>query len=120
MRVIISLAALCAAAVASAVPGHPTPHTAIVVIETSHGGAFNDRTNRTIAVPIGPVYVNEGALAAVSTLYLLGPNTATCTPYKATNGTGSGGLPFYINHPSLLSTNTVVVGSIVCEPSTLA
>ncbi|KAI0547217.1 hypothetical protein F4679DRAFT_586775 [Xylaria curta] len=109
-----SFAVLYAAAFASAVPCTPNPQTATVVIETSHGGAFNDRTNKTITVPIGPVYVNESAFAAVSTLYLLGPDTATCTPYKAKNGTGSGGLPFYVGHPSLLSTNSVQVGSLVC------
>ncbi|TRX88844.1 hypothetical protein FHL15_010303 [Xylaria flabelliformis] len=107
-----SFAVLSAAALVSAVPC--TPPTATVVVETAHGGAFNDRTNKTIAVPIGHVYVNEDALAAVSTLYLLGPNAAICTPYQAKNGTGSGGLPFYAGHPSLLSTNSVVVGSIVC------
>ncbi|KAI0490302.1 hypothetical protein F4859DRAFT_457709 [Xylaria cf. heliscus] len=111
---------LSAAALASAAPNTPTPQTATVIVETAHGSVFNDRTNRTIAVPIGPVYVNEEALAAVSTLYLLGPDTATCTPYKAEDGTGSGGLPFTVGHPSYLSTNTVVVGSLVCTLQTPA
>ncbi|KAI4602818.1 hypothetical protein KJ359_008038 [Pestalotiopsis sp. 9143b] len=94
--------------------------TATIVIEASHGGAGSDLTNTTISVPIGPVYTNEQALAEVSTLYLTGADgvdvtTVTCTPYKAENGTGTGGLPFTSSKPSYLSTNTVVVGSIVCD-----
>ncbi|KAI8947000.1 hypothetical protein F4801DRAFT_562475 [Xylaria longipes] len=112
-----SFAVLSAAALASASPCYPTAQTATVVIETSHGAAYNDRTNKTVSVPIGPVYTNEHDLAAVSTLYLLGPDTVTCSPFQATTGTGTGGLPFTVGHPSLLSTNTVVVGSIVCTKS---
>ncbi|KAI0539452.1 hypothetical protein GGR58DRAFT_464340 [Xylaria digitata] len=115
-----SFIVLSAVAIASAAPSYPTTPIATVVVETAHGAAYNDRTNRTIAVPIGPVYVNEDALGAVSTLYLLGPDTATCTPYKAQDGTVNGGLPFSVGHPSLLSTNSVVVGSLVCTLSTSA
>ncbi|KAI0424424.1 hypothetical protein F5Y09DRAFT_141995 [Xylaria sp. FL1042] len=113
-----SFAVLSAAALASAAPSCPAPQAATVVVETAHGAAYNDRTNKTITVPIGPIYVNEDALAAVSTLYLLSPKTATCSPYKAENGTINGGLPFTVGHPSLLSTNSVVVGSLVCTLST--
>ncbi|TGJ78130.1 hypothetical protein E0Z10_g10637 [Xylaria hypoxylon] len=115
-----SFAVLSAAALVSAAPNTPPPQTATVVVETAHGAAYNDRTNRTITVPIGPAYVNHEALGAVSTLYLLGPATATCTPYKAEDGTVNGGLPFYVGHPSLLSTNSVVVGSLVCTIPTPA
>ncbi|KAJ2984687.1 hypothetical protein NUW58_g5929 [Xylaria curta] len=109
-----SFAALSAAALASAAPSISNPQTAIVVVETAHGGAHNDRTNRTITVPFDIVYFNHDALAAVSTLYLLGPDNAICTPYKDENGTVNGGRPFSVGYPSLLSTNSVVVGSLVC------
>ncbi|KAI0520767.1 hypothetical protein F5B22DRAFT_598269 [Xylaria bambusicola] len=112
--------ATAAATLASAAPTCQTPQTATVVVETAHGGAFNDRTNVTISVPVGPVYVNGDALAAVSTLYLLGPDTVTCSPFKAQDGTVNGGLPFTVGQPSLLSTNSVVVGSLVCTPLTPA
>jgi hypothetical protein len=87
---------------------------ALIIIEASHGGAGNGLTNTTITVPIGTVYTNPDALDEVSTLYLLSPESTTCTPYKLSNGTGSSGLPFTVGHPSYLSTNTVVVGSIAC------
>ncbi|KAI1357801.1 hypothetical protein F5Y08DRAFT_323307 [Xylaria arbuscula] len=106
-----TFAVLAAATLASATP---TPPTATVVVETAHGAAYNDRTNVTISVSIGSVYVNKEALGAVSTLYLLGPSSATCSPFKAEDGTVNGGLPFTVGHPSLLSTNSVVVGSLVC------
>ncbi|KAI0455782.1 hypothetical protein F5B21DRAFT_503070 [Xylaria acuta] len=115
-----SFVVLSAAALASAAPSYPTPQTATVVVEASHGGAGSGLTNKTLAVPIGPVYVDEDALAEVSTLYLLSPDTATCTPYKAQDGTGNSGLPFWVGHPSLLSTNTVVVGSLRCTLPTPA
>ncbi|KAI0009044.1 hypothetical protein F4779DRAFT_407276 [Xylariaceae sp. FL0662B] len=98
--------------------------SAIVNVEASHGGAGSGLTNTTITVPIGPVYTNSVALDQVSTLYLVGRTdpavpitTIECTPYKATDGTGSHGLPFSVNKPSRLSTNTVQVGSIVCKTS---
>jgi hypothetical protein len=93
---------------------------ALVTVEASHGGAGSDLTNTTISVPIGAPYTDE-ALDAVSTLYLTGASSGlsadgvTCTPYKNADGTGAGGEPFDINTPSLLSTNTVVVGSIACQ-----
>ncbi|KAI1313208.1 hypothetical protein F5Y03DRAFT_159116 [Xylaria venustula] len=113
-----SFAVLSAAALAYASPcTPPTPQNAVVVVETSHGGAGNDRTNTTITVPLGKTYVNNSALAAVSTLYLIGPDSATCTPYKDAEASVNGGLAFTVGHPSLLSTNTVVVGSLLCSTS---
>ncbi|KAI0141565.1 hypothetical protein GGR57DRAFT_487117 [Xylariaceae sp. FL1272] len=106
--------ALLTAAVASASPYPASCGSATVVIEASHGGAGSGLTNTTITVPLGKIYTNEDALDEVSTLYLLSPSTVTCTPYQATTGTGTGGLPFTVGNPSLLSTNTVVVGSLVC------
>ncbi|KAI0132967.1 hypothetical protein BJ170DRAFT_680840 [Xylariales sp. AK1849] len=108
----VSTAAL--AGLATAAP------TAIITIEASHGGAGNGLTNNTITVPIGTVYTNPTSLGSVSTLYLTGASgvditSISCTPYQATNGTGSAGLPFTSSSPSLLSTNTVAVGSIVCK-----
>ncbi|GAW16654.1 hypothetical protein ANO14919_060900 [Xylariales sp. No.14919] len=112
-----SFAILSAAALASAAPTTPTSQTATVVVETAHGAAYNDRTNRTITVPIGPTYINTEALGAVSTLYLLGPDATTCTPYKDAQAQVNGGLPFSVGHPSYLSTNSVVVGSLICQSS---
>lgn len=108
--------ALSAAALATAASAQKT---AQITIEASHGGAGSGLTNTTVEVPIGPVYTNAEALAAVSTLYLTGAegvpvDHVTCTPYHATNGEGSGGLPFTSASPSRLSTNTVQVGSIQC------
>jgi hypothetical protein len=96
-----------------------------VTIEASHGGAGNGLTNTTITVPIGSIYSGDSALDAVSTLYLVGSTEGTtdglhCTPYKSTDGTGDSGRPFDVNAPSYLSTNTVVVGSIVCEAADYA
>ncbi|KAI0876200.1 hypothetical protein GGS24DRAFT_452321 [Hypoxylon argillaceum] len=105
---------LLAATLASAITTPCTPAEAIVVVEASHGGAGSDLTNTTIVVPVGPVYTNDAVLDTVSTLYLLSPSTVTCTPYKLADGTGTSGLPFTVGHPSLLSTNTVQVGSLVC------
>ncbi|KAI8627177.1 hypothetical protein F5Y19DRAFT_487128 [Xylariaceae sp. FL1651] len=102
---------ILAAAFAAAAPACTNPD-ATIIIEASHGGAGSDLTNTTIIVPIGPVYTNEQALAEVSSLYLLTPLGTTCTPYANEDGTGTDGLPFQVGKPSLLSTNTVVVGSI--------
>ena len=92
---------------------------AIVVIEASHGGAGQDLTNQTVTIPLTQTYVNHTALDAVSTLYLVDArgvpvNSVSCTPFKHEDGTGKGGLTFDSTTPSLLSTNTVQVGSIVC------
>ncbi|KAI1298063.1 hypothetical protein F5Y03DRAFT_274582 [Xylaria venustula] len=108
------LSAVAITALAGAPISPAVAKTATVIIETAHGGAHNDRTNATIAVPIGPVHKNEKALAAVSTLYLLDPIGATCTPFKDEAATEKGGLPFTVGHPSLLSTKSVVIGSLVC------
>ncbi|KAI1826269.1 hypothetical protein F4861DRAFT_497685 [Xylaria intraflava] len=99
--------------VATAVPVINSPEVEIVV-EASHGGAGSGLTNTTITVPVGPLYTNKAALAAVSTLYLLDDETVSCIPYQSEDGTGTHGLPFTVGHPSFLSTNTVVVGSIRC------
>ncbi|KAF3024217.1 hypothetical protein E8E14_010890 [Neopestalotiopsis sp. 37M] len=104
-----------------AAPVESTP-TATIIVEASHGGAGSGLTNTTIWVPIGPVYTDSDALSEVSTLYLTAATevdvtSVTCTPYRATDGEGTGGLPFTSSQPSYLSTNTVVVGSIVCTSS---
>ncbi|KAI0176394.1 hypothetical protein GGR52DRAFT_571357 [Hypoxylon sp. FL1284] len=94
---------------------------ALVKVERSHGGAGNDITSTTIVVPLGEVFKGDPALEAVSTLYLVGAtnhvdmNTITCTPYQSDDATGTHGLAFDSKTPSRLSTNTVVVGSILCE-----
>ncbi|KAI4868596.1 hypothetical protein F4820DRAFT_445009 [Hypoxylon rubiginosum] len=96
---------------------------AIITIEASHGGAGSGLTNTTISVPIGEIYTGNKAMETVSTLYLVGTtgdvalDSVTCTPYKANDATGSHGLPFTSKTPSYLSTNTVVVGSILCTSS---
>ncbi|EMC92529.1 hypothetical protein BAUCODRAFT_38597 [Baudoinia panamericana UAMH 10762] len=92
--------------------------TAVVTITASHGGAGNGLTNTTISVPLNSTYTNV-ALDEVSYLYLTGANgvpleSITCTPYRYANGTGNAGLPFTSSKPSLLSTNTVQVGSLIC------
>lgn len=113
LRSIVAGLALLAFARAQKVPA------AIVVIEASHGGAGQDLTNQTVTIPLTNTYVNHTALDAVSTLYLVDArgvpvNSVSCTPFKNEDGTGKGGLTFDSTTPSLLSTNTVQVGSIVC------
>lgn len=93
--------------------------TATITIEASHGGAGNGLTNTTIEVPLKTRYTNP-ALDAVSTLYLTAAegvnlDSITCTPYRYNNLTGAGGLPFTSTTPSFLSTNTVQVGSLLCN-----
>ncbi|RMY59984.1 hypothetical protein D0863_11743 [Hortaea werneckii] len=95
--------------------------SASVTITASHGGAGNGLTNTTITVPLGSLYTNA-ALDEVSYLYLTGSNDAvlesiTCTPHRYANGTGEAGRPFTSSSPSLLSTNTVKVGSLTCVAS---
>lgn len=90
--------------------------SAIVTIEASHGGAGSDVTNTTITVPLNTRYTNS-ALQTVSSLYLTGAegvdlSSITCTPYTYNNQTGPA--PFTSSKPSLLSTNTVQVGSLLC------
>lgn len=97
--------------------------SAAVTIEASHGGAGTDLTNTTIVVPLNSTYVNT-ALDTVSYLFLTGATgvpleSITCTPYRYANATGSAGLPFTAAKPSLLSTNTVQVGSLVCVSSAM-
>lgn len=101
-----------------------TPATAIITVEASHGGAGNGLTNTTLSIPLSTQYTNP-ALDQVSTLYLSGSSGAvefpsiTCYPYRNGNLTGMGGLPFTSETPSRLSTNTVQVGSIMCNSSDL-
>ncbi|KAK5129586.1 hypothetical protein LTR08_003051 [Meristemomyces frigidus] len=89
-----------------------------VTIEASHGGASSDLTNTTITIPLNTTYTNT-ALSEVSYLFLTSATgvpieSITCTPHLYANGTGDAGLPFTSDQPSLLSTNTVQVGSITC------
>ena len=98
---------------------HAQKPAAIVVIEASHGGAGQGLTNTTVTIPLTSVYTNATALREVSTLYLVDSrntplSSVSCTPFKHDDGTGQGGLTFDSTTPSLLSTNTVEVGSIVC------
>ncbi|KAI6854040.1 hypothetical protein D0864_15878 [Hortaea werneckii] len=95
--------------------------SASVTITASHGGAGNGLTNTTITVQLGSLYTNA-ALDEVSYLYLTGASDAvlesiTCTPHRYANGTGEAGRPFTSSSPSLLSTNTVKVGSLTCLAS---
>ncbi|KAI2624466.1 hypothetical protein GGS21DRAFT_493877 [Xylaria nigripes] len=99
--------------VASAAPAAQIDNVHVVA-EAIHGGTGIDRTNTTITVPVGPLYRNEEVLDQVSTLYLLDGDGVSCIPYQSADGTGPHGLPFTVGHPSYLSTNTVVVGSIQC------
>ncbi|KAK4540143.1 hypothetical protein LTR36_009729 [Oleoguttula mirabilis] len=96
--------------------------TAGITIEASHGGAGSDLTNTTITVPLNMTYTNA-ALNEVSNLYLTSASgvpleSITCTPHLYANGTGEAGLAFTSSEPSLLSTNTVQVGSITCVSTT--
>ncbi|KAI1431332.1 hypothetical protein GGR50DRAFT_698091 [Xylaria sp. CBS 124048] len=116
MRASSVLALIGSAATAFAIPTGQAPSSVQIVVETSHGGGGNDITSVTISVPVGTLYTNPTALAAVSTLSLLGSSTDNvyCTPYTSVDGTGNHGIAFSVGHPSYLSTNTVVVGSIYC------
>ncbi|OTB08729.1 hypothetical protein M426DRAFT_316749 [Hypoxylon sp. CI-4A] len=109
---VVAVAALAGSAIAQS-------RVAYVTAEILHGGT-PDR-NTTINVPIDDVYTNKAVLDQVSTLYLIGSSqdvqadSITCTPFKSQDGNGQSALPFDINTPSRLSTNTVQVGSIVCH-----
>ncbi|KAK5707509.1 hypothetical protein LTR97_000043 [Elasticomyces elasticus] len=110
-----TLIATCGLAVSS------LAQIADVTITASHGGAGNGLTNTTVIVPLGTPYTNS-ALDTVSYLYLTGANGAalediTCQAYVYPNGTGAAGQPFTHISPALLSTNTVIVGSLVCSSS---
>ncbi|WPG98904.1 Hypothetical protein R9X50_00170400 [Acrodontium crateriforme] len=111
-KIVAALAALAATAAAQ---------SALVTVEAFNCGAGSCITNTTIEVPLGSVYTNSSALDKVSFLYLTGATggiatgSITCTPYKDTSGSGSAGLPFNSTTPSLLSTNLVQLGSIVCK-----
>ncbi|CAH0044309.1 unnamed protein product [Clonostachys solani] len=116
----VAVAALSVLSLAAAQPAARDAPEAYVTIEKNLGNAFGDVCQKTVRVPIGSVYTNVEDLATVSTLRLKGAGgvdvqTVTCTPYKNNDGTGTGGLPFTKETPSYLSTNTVVVGSIVCK-----
>ncbi|KAI0889855.1 uncharacterized protein GGS22DRAFT_183203 [Annulohypoxylon maeteangense] len=94
--------------------------SAILNIESSHGGAGSGLRNATIEVGIGGVYSGNPVLNEVSSIYLVGTTKGAqiemivCYGYKSTDGTGSHSTPVTAHSPARLSTNTVVVGSIVC------
>lgn len=84
----------------------------------------NAWTNTTICGTIGTL-ISDPTLDHVSELHLSSAEgvlleTVTCTPYLWADGTGRRGLPFFEGNPSLLSLNTVVVGSIYCSSSHLS
>ncbi|KAI4599678.1 SMP-30 gluconolaconase LRE domain protein [Pestalotiopsis sp. 9143b] len=103
-----------AAAVAGTVYATPS---AVISVEFHDNGALK---NTSITVPIGTVYTDPKNLYQVSTLYLNSAvdadvNSIICTPFQNNHGTGAGGKDFSYGKPSLLSTNSVQVGSIVCR-----
>lgn len=124
--IMLSRALLATAAAALLTPTlAQTPQRAIITITTSHGGAGQDLTNRTITIPLNDAYTNADALEAVSYLSLTGAtgvpfDSVTCQAYQDRDATMAGGEPFDSSAPALLSTNTVVVGSIVCTTDWLA
>lgn len=100
---------------AASASGLAQPTVEITVVDRRLG------TNSSITGTIGALLIGK-SLDTVSELYLSSTEavqieTVTCTPYKYTDGTGRGGLPFTEGNPSYLSTNTVVVGSIYCSSS---
>ncbi|KAI2629632.1 hypothetical protein GGR54DRAFT_635817 [Hypoxylon sp. NC1633] len=115
----MQVTSIIASAIAFASLALASPVAVINVEAYSSGGV--DPTNSTILAPVGGVYTNSGDLNKVSNLYLIGTTDGLavervyCVPYSATDGTGVHGLPFNSTTPSKLSTNTVVVGSIVCQ-----
>lgn len=112
--------AFAAATLSSAAP---TDASTLPTVEIT---VFDRRlfTNTTICGTVGTL-ISDIALDHVSELYLSSAEgvlleTITCTPYLYADGTGIRGLPFFENNPSLLSLNTVVVGSIYCSSSQLS
>ncbi|KAI1454373.1 hypothetical protein F4805DRAFT_324459 [Annulohypoxylon moriforme] len=95
--------------------------SALINVESSHGGAGTGLKNVTIDVGFGGVYSGNPVLNEVSTLYLIGTTkevpieSVVCYSYKSTDGTGEHSTAITANTPARLSTNTVVVGSIVCN-----
>ncbi|KAI1208705.1 uncharacterized protein F4807DRAFT_461248 [Annulohypoxylon truncatum] len=95
--------------------------SAILNIESSHGGAGTGLRNQTINVGFGGVYNGDPVLKEVSTIYLTGTtgdipiDDVMCFSYKNTDGTGDHSTAITSKTPARLSTNTVVVGSIVCK-----
>ncbi|KAI0401881.1 hypothetical protein F4802DRAFT_600564 [Xylaria palmicola] len=113
------LATLLPLLAATSVIAAPTcwfQHTTIV-IETAHGEAGTGPKNATITVPIGLLYRNEEALAAVSALYILEDDFTSCISYISGVTSGFHGTPFTFGHPARLSNDTTVVGSIMCTRS---
>ncbi|SMR49281.1 unnamed protein product [Zymoseptoria tritici ST99CH_1E4] len=93
--------------------------SALITIESSSGGAGNNLSNTTLSIPLSTLYTNP-ALDIASALYLSGATGAdtssiTCYSYQDSDLTNPGGQPFSQFKPSRLSTNTVQVGSIVCN-----
>lgn len=92
---------------------------ATIEVEVLSGGTHQSASN--ITVPLDEVYTNPEILDKVSTLSVVyydgnGDLTIYCRPFKATNGKGDFATTFSNGEegPAYLSTNTVVVGSIVC------
>lgn len=89
---------------------------------------FDQDLNTTLTLNLGEIFTGDEGLAQVSTLYLTGLSNAEisidtiiCTPYRdAAASSKLHGLPFYADHPSFLSTNEVVVGSIYCSSTALS
>ncbi|XDG06648.1 hypothetical protein ABKA04_006263 [Annulohypoxylon sp. FPYF3050] len=94
--------------------------TALLNIESSHGGAGNGLRNATIEVAFNSIFNDNPVLDEVSTIYLIGTTMGTpiksvvCYSYKSTDATGTRSTPITSREPARLSTNTVQVGSIEC------
>ncbi|KAI1183636.1 hypothetical protein F5B17DRAFT_415292 [Nemania serpens] len=87
-----------------------------VVIETSRGraGFGFHHANTTVEVPVGHIYRNPPALAAVSKLYILRDDSVSCIPYYGAFATGPHAQPFTFGHPSEMPGGSVHVGSLLC------
>ncbi|KAI1096111.1 hypothetical protein F5B19DRAFT_220895 [Rostrohypoxylon terebratum] len=94
--------------------------TALLHIESSHGGAGNGLRNVTVEVTINKVFNHDSALDEVSSIYLIGTTegvpikSVVCYSYKNEDATGDRSTPITAYEPARLSTNTVQVGSIEC------
>ncbi|KAI1160597.1 hypothetical protein F5B18DRAFT_654469 [Nemania serpens] len=116
---LLALVPLLAASLAAGsppefLPCSTTPCTTIVIENSQARAAGIRHPNTTIDVPVGPIYRNRPALAAVSKLYILHDDSVSCTPYYGTFASGPHGVPFTFGHPSVMPGGTVRVGSILC------
>lgn len=81
--------------------------------------------NTTVAVPFDTPF-SAPIFGQVSSLYLSGASggvpvdSITCHGYGDADATQPLGLPFNITSPAMLSTNFVVVGSVVCRTTDVA